>query len=350
VPSDVPPPSDPAPPRPRVGLVLGGGGATGAAYHAGTLLALHTDTGFDPADADVVVGTSAGSIIGALVRSGVSPDDLAAWGSDVPASTGGRAARAVLDRVGDAPLRLTPPTLDRGSRRSTVLAAALRGRIRPSTGLMAMLPFGLLDPADSLSAIGRIGDAHIDGRALDDWPARDLWVTAVRTRDGARVVFGRDRHADLGDAIAASCAIPGLFRPVRIDGEHHVDGGAASPTNADVLVDAGVDVAIVVSPMSGWTPSVPTRPDHWIRRACSWRLRREAETLRRAGIRVHLLEPGRPVVEALGTNPLSRDRVPRVVTAAFLDASRHWTPSLRADLAARTGALARAGALDDVRA
>ena len=82
---------------PRIGLVLGGGGATGAAYHAGTLLALHTDLGFDPADADVVVGTSAGSIIATLLRSGVSTDDLAAWGSDVPASVSGRAARALLD-------------------------------------------------------------------------------------------------------------------------------------------------------------------------------------------------------------------------------------------------------------
>lgn len=306
--------------------MLGGGGATGAAYHAGTLLALQNDTGFDPADAAVVVGTSAGSIIGALVRSGVSTDDLAAWGSAVPASTTGRAARALLDRVGDAPVRVTAPTIDRGSRRSTVVGAALRGRIRPTTGLMAMMPFGLLDTAGTLASIGEVAEG---------WPEEPLWVTAVRTRDGARVVFGRDATTSLGEAVAASCAIPGVFRPVRVDGEHHVDGGAASPTNADLLADSGVDVAIVLSPMSGWTPRVPTRPDQWIRRACGWRLRREADQLRRAGIRVHLLEPSRGVVDRLGVNPLARDRVPGVVTASFLDGARHWSADLRADLGAR---------------
>lgn len=304
--------------------MLGGGGATGAAYHAGTLLALHHDTGFDPASADLIVGTSAGSIVGALVRSGMSTDDLAAWASDVPATVAGRSARALLDRVGDAPIRMTAPTLDRGSRRSTVLAAALRGRVRPFTGLLAMLPFGMIDAPANLVDIGEVSDG---------WPEEPLWITAVRTRDGARVVFGRDREASLGEAVAASCAIPGLFRPVSVDGEHHVDGGAASPTNADVLIGAGVDVAIVVSPMSGWTPPVPALPDQWIRRACGRRLRREVAALRGAGIRVHVLEPGRHVVETLGANPLARERVPRVVTSAFLDAARHWTTSLRDDIA-----------------
>ena len=67
----------------RVGLVLGAGGAAGAAYHAGALLALQVDTGWDPRTADVIVGTSIGSIVASLLRAGLSTDDLAAWGSGV---------------------------------------------------------------------------------------------------------------------------------------------------------------------------------------------------------------------------------------------------------------------------
>ena len=78
----------------RVGLVLGGGGIAGMAFHAGVLLVLHHDLGWDARGADVVVGTSAGSIVGASLRAGVAPEDLAAWATDATPTPSGRKFRA----------------------------------------------------------------------------------------------------------------------------------------------------------------------------------------------------------------------------------------------------------------
>ena len=94
------------------------------------------------------------------------------------------------------------------------------------------------------------------------WPEPDLWICAVRRRDGRRVVFGRpgSPEAPIHLAVAASCAVPGYFAPVQIGGRSYIDGGVHSPTNAAVLRGAGLDVVIVISPMSGpagWRPGHP---------------------------------------------------------------------------------------------
>ena len=90
------------------------------------------------------------------------------------------------------------------------------------------------------------------------WPAEPLWICALRLSDGARVVFGRDAapEPDVGTAVEASSAIPGFFAPVVIDGERYVDGGAHSPTNADLVARIGLDLVIVVSPMSARTEAL----------------------------------------------------------------------------------------------
>ena len=73
----------------RVGLVLGAGGVVGQAYHSGVLAALEHDLGWDPRTAEVIVGTSAGSITGALLRNGVPASELAAWSVRAPLSAEG---------------------------------------------------------------------------------------------------------------------------------------------------------------------------------------------------------------------------------------------------------------------
>ena len=84
---------------------------------------------------------------------------------------------------------------------------------------------------------------------LGEWPHPMPWITALRLTDGERVVFGRQRAeasaVPVGSAIAASCAIPGYFAPVVIDGERYVDGGVASACNADVLADEDLDAVII---------------------------------------------------------------------------------------------------------
>jgi NTE family protein len=310
----------------RIGLVLGAGGAAGAAYHAGALLALQHDTGWDPRTADVVVGTSIGSIVASLLRAGLSSDDLAAWASGVEPLPAGAAARLLVDHISDNPLRMTVPRLAGifGAMRQAV--PSRRWLQRPTLAtLSTMLPHGVIDAARALEQLGALHD---------DWPVNPLWMPAVRTRDGQRVVFGRDEHPPLGTAIAASCAIPLLLRPVRIGDEHYIDGATHSPTNADVLTDAEVDVAIVISPMSGRPGALRRRPDHTVRAAFARRLRTETRRLADAGIEVYVFEPDVASLAALGINPIDRTRTVRVVPHAFLATGGQIEPALAAVLRA----------------
>ncbi|HEU5152090.1 MAG TPA: patatin-like phospholipase family protein [Iamia sp.] len=273
---------------PRIGLVLGAGGTVGGAFHAGVLAALAEATGWDPRTATVVVGTSAGSITGTGLRVGLSAADAYARSLDLPASPEGArilapiegtSARRGFTRTG--PRRLRPPT---------AVAATLAGAVarplaaRPGALLAGLVPDGVVS-TDVIAA----GVTALTG---DAWPADPLWVCAVRQRDGRRVVFGRgDRRPPLAAAVAASCAIPAFFAPVEVDGEAHVDGGAHSPTNADVLRDEPLDLVVVVSPMSIAGRGLRLAPDQPARRWARARLDAEARRLRRAGLPVLAFQP-----------------------------------------------------------
>jgi len=277
-----------------IGLVLGAGGATGAAFHAGTLLALQHDVGWNPNSAKVIVGSSAGSIVGGLLRAGLTTDDLSAWGTSAAPLPTGRASRVLLDELRAARHRLAP-SVPRPRVPSTAMIRTLLhpSRLRMHTAALTPVPYGWIDAATNLQRLGSL---------LDQWPDDPLWITSVRASDAQRVVFGRDDIAATpGQAIAASCAIPGLFTPVTIDGNRYIDGGAYSPTNADLLLDADIDTAIVISPMSGDSTSLSRRPDHRLRAMFHRRLRTECETMTRAGIDVHIFEPDRRTLSTMGS-------------------------------------------------
>jgi len=307
-----------------VGLVLGAGGATGAAFHAGTLLALQHDLGWDPNSADVIVGSSAGSIVGGLLRAGLTTDDLSAWGTSVEALPAGRVNRVLLDDLRAARHRFAP-SVPRPRMPSLALWRTLLhpSQFRMHTAALALLPSGWIDASPNLERIGGL---------LHQWPKSPLWVTAVRTSDARRVVFGHDDIAvDPAQAISASCAIPGLFKPVAIGDHRYIDGGAHSPTNADLLINADVDTAVVISPMSGMQSALGRRPDHRLRALFRRRLHAECATLTRAGINVHIFEPDLATLTTMGVNALDNDRTPRVVRDAFLAAGANIAanPALR---------------------
>ena len=305
-----------------IGLVLGAGGATGAAFHAGTLLALPHDLDWNPNFADVIVGSSAGSIVGGLLRAGLTTDDLAAWGASVDALPAGRKSRAVLDNLGSARYRLAP-SLPRPRVPTTDMWRLLLhpSRFRPHTAALTLLPHGWIDAAANLQRIGGV---------LEEWPDERLWITAVRTSDARRVVFGRDDiNVSPGQAISASCAIPGVFKPVSIGRHRYIDGGAHSPTNADLLLDAGIDTAIVISPMSGTPTALGRRPDHLLRALFRRRLRVECETLTRVGIDVHIFEPDVAAMTSMGINALDNKRAPAVIRTSFLAAGATISASPR---------------------
>ena len=151
------------------------------------------------------------------------------------------------------------------------------------------------------------------------WPERDLRICAVRASDARRVVFGSPGAptTDVGTAVAASCAIPSYFSPVHIGGTAYVDGGAHSPSNADVLVGDALDVVVVLSPMTLGRGTVRRpRVDTPLRMAVRRYLAREVSALRRRGAEVVVLQPGPQDLPVMGLNPMQHSRVEQVLRVA----------------------------------
>lgn len=322
-----------------VGLVLGAGGVVGQAYHSGVLAMLEHDLGWDARKVDVVVGTSAGSITAMLLRCGIPPMELAAWTVKAPLSAEGSLLEEI---VGTAvpefepfrPARLLrrPPRLP-GPR--MIARAVIRPwQFRPMSAALALLAAGRLDITEQLDAL-----RQVEGQS---WPERDLWICAVRRRDGRRVLFGHPDgpEAPLHLAIAASCAVPGYFAPVRIGSHTYVDGGAHSPTNADLLRGSGLDLVVIVSPMSG-PPHLPHHIYSAIRRHAARLVRREARALRAGGTAVVVFRPGHAEQEAMGNDFMARDRIDRVVHASFLAAGAYAAEPQVRDLLTSFGARRR---------
>jgi NTE family protein len=302
----------------KVGLVLGAGGVVGQAYHAGVLAALEQDLGWDPRTADVIVGSSAGSVTGTLLRLGVPASDLASYAVESPLSPGGA---SILDRlVVTAPF---PPLGLRSLLRpwrppSPRLLARVARRpwaFRPDVAAITMLPAGTIDITDRAD---RLTDL-----VGEEWP-EGLWICAVRRDDGSRTVFGRPGSppAPLASAVASSCAIPGYFAPVRINGVEYMDGGVHSPTNAAILRGLDLDLVIVVSPMSAVLGRAGG-PGGLLRLSAHRRLDAEVPALREAGTSVVRFEPGPASLRVMGINAMADDRGDRVVQEAYLEAGAY---------------------------
>jgi NTE family protein len=295
-----------------VGLVLGAGGIVGQAYHAGVLSALESELGWDPRSADLIVGSSAGSITGTLLRLGVPASDLVGLATGSPLSLEGQ---ALMDRIQADQSELPSPPPANWFRLWRPPSIALLNEIarrpwafRPEVAAVTMLPAGRIDLTERAAGLhAMIGDR---------WPDR-LWICAVRRTDGVRTVFGRagSPRAPLAAAVLASCAIPAYFAPVTIGGVEYFDGGVHSLTNADVLCRQRPDVVIAVSPMSSSRAAVG-RADGLIRWSAHRRLERETRRLEAAGCAVVRIEPGASSLGVMGLNMMSDRRSPQVVDAA----------------------------------
>lgn len=285
----------------RIGLVLGAGGVVGGAFHDGVLRAIADATGWDPRTADIIVGTSAGSHVGAMLRGGR------------PAARNrslGRTAEAAEPAGGSRRGPASPGLLLRGLTRP--------GSVRAGALLAAALPAGRTSFASVTS--------HLDQVHRHGWPEQPLWLPAVRLRDGSRVVFGTDEApaTTVGQAVAASCAVPGHFAPVSIDGERYVDGGVYSATNADLLAGADLDLVVVSSPM-GMARGVRSAAALVQGRGyMRLRLAAEARALRRAGTAVVAFSPTAADLEVMGWNAMSGARRSEVVDRAYDSALRRF--------------------------
>lgn len=286
----------------RIGLVLGAGGVAGGAFHAGVLAALQEATGWDPRTAEVIVGTSAGSVAATSLRAGLSAPDLLARSEDLPLSPQGA---ALLRKVGPPrrpPLRRSAQPRAASEVASTLARAARRPfRSRPWAVLAGLLPEGTVSTQYISDGIGDL--------VSDQWPPDPLWICAVRQSDGRRVVFGRNGYRPpLPDVVAASCAIPGFFQPVSIGADAYIDGGAHSPTNADVLAREALDLVVISSPMSIAGRALRLSADQPMRRWSRAMLDAEAIRLRRRGHTVVVFQPTPEDSEVMGLNAMDPDR------------------------------------------
>jgi NTE family protein len=314
----------------RTALVLGAGGLTGQAFHLGVLTALQELVDFDGRSADVVVGTSAGSLIAAGLGGGLSAhDQLAALSGEPMSQEAVELLRATRARA--AGVRLAHeegPARRRPLAPRAVLSAARRPwSVRPTAVLSSLVPPGRTSTESIAYGVRKL---HADA-----WPDRTMLICAVRARDARRVVFGSQGapRTDVGTAVAASCAIPGYFAPVVVDGDHYVDGGAHSPTNADVVRQHRPDIVVISSPMS-FGPGAGRTPDAAVRFAVRRVLAREVRRLRRHGARVVVFQPTADDLGAMGLNPMRlmrADRVARTV-AQSVRARLEAQPSLVQEL------------------
>ena len=305
----------------RVGLVLGAGGVVGQAYHAGVLAVLEHDFGFDPRAAHHIVGTSAGSITGTLLRLGVKAEDLAAWTVKAPLSGDDDVLRQIADTpvpelAPFQPLELLRRPLRLPAARMVHRAVTRPWRFRPLAAAMALVAPGQHDIVEQLAALREL--------EKPEWPQPSLWICAVHRHDGRRVVFGRPGSppAPIHLAVAASCAVPGYFAPVLVNGHTYVDGGVHSPTNAALLRGCGLDVAVIVSPMSG-PPGTQLNVYAASRRHSARLLRHEVRALEAAGVRTVVFAPGPPEQEVLGDDMMSRHRLDEVIQQSFLTAGEY---------------------------
>jgi len=248
-------------------LVLGGGGVTGVAWELGMIAGL-AEAGVDLTTAVLIVGTSAGSVVGAQIASGTALEELyarqlAGYGSEVPARLG------VGTLLNLAWIALTSRDAARARVRMGAIAlAAITGpESERRTVIASRLP-------------------------SERWPDRDLVVTAIDALSGEFVRFDRNSGVSMVDAIAASCAVPGVWPPATVDGRRYIDGGMRSPVNADLA--AGHDRVVVLAPVTASFPRSPSLTD-------------QVAELRKTA-KVALVSPDRTALKAIGRNVLDPSR------------------------------------------
>ncbi|MFD3595008.1 patatin-like phospholipase family protein [Nocardia sp. NPDC058640] len=346
----------------RRGVAIGCGGLLGFAWTAVALDAVERALNWDIRTAEVLIGTSAGAELVAALGSGRTPTDLLAALDATPDADPILAAHVAVDPGKLPPLpALAFPAIG-------LVGAGLRTR-SPYTALAGLLPRGRGDA----SWLRRYGQALAEPGGWVSHPS--TWVVAADATTGERVAFGANAHdiaetakgaraaadvrdagkgaraavdvrdvaksaraaadvrdeatggrgvgaqdaVDIGDAIAASWAIPGWFPTVRIGGRDYVDGGSVSSVSADLLAPLQLDEVVVIAPMTseGGAPATGVdRVERLLRAQMTRGLDREIALLRAAGTRVIRVEPGREELAAMGPNFMDAVRRPATLAAA----------------------------------
>ena len=306
---------------PATALVLGCGAAVGAAWTVGALVSVRDELGFDPRDADLIVGTSAGAQYGAMLAAGIGVDELLAM------QRGTATHSALIDHLDGEPGAIPPLRVGR----PTDLSRMFRSELPLLARLSAALPHGRVVP-HWLQTLGR----DLGPGGWVDHPG--LRLVAMDSATGQRVAFGAPEapKATLAQALHASWSVPGIVEPAVIGGRRYLDGGAYSTASADLA--AGFERVIVIAPMASLAPARRTgagRIEHAIlRRPMTAGLRSELAVLRRAAEQVVVFTPGAEDLDAMGPNFLDQRRrgaaletALRTTRATAHNAHRTWDRS-----------------------
>lgn len=288
---------------PRRGLVLGAGGVLGAAWTVGALCALEEVHGVDVRTCELLIGTSAGSVLAALIGGGVSATQLRAHQEGLPLPEGPLAAITMDYDTATGGTRPGLPSLGPGSAAMVVRNAHRLRRMPPTAVLAGLLPAGR-------GSLHRVA-ALVEAVSPDGWVDHPGVRIATMDYDtGRRVVFGAPGapEARLDDAVRASCAIPGWYAPVRIGGHRYVDGGACSATSADLAAGHGLDELYVLAPMVSFDVDHPrellTRLERRWRLRVTRRCLHEVAKVHRQGTHVTVLGPGADDLAVFGANAM----------------------------------------------
>lgn len=292
------------PAEPGFTLVLGGGGSVGLAYMCGALRALADVTGLEPAHADLMIGTSAGSVMATDLRLGRSLAEV--LNSVHPEFEG----RAEIVRAWES-----LPDLGRRIVGSTWVAARSMIPIsiptpHPPAFIQRIFPASLL-------AVG--GDEPWHEQYPPEWPDRPLWIIANDLDSNRRIVLdGSNRpRSTLQQAVKASCAVPGVYSPIRVDGLRLVDGGVTSATNLDLAAHCDSHIVIALAPMAFDPRDPPGHLQTMLRSRFNLQLRREGDRVRRAGKRLLILRPTGTELEHHSVNFLSNERNDVIESVAY---------------------------------
>jgi NTE family protein len=270
-------------------LVLGGGGPVGVAWESGLIAGL-AESGIDLSGADFIVGTSAGSVVGAQIAMGRTPAALME-----PFIGKGELTPPPSQSMS------TPPDL---SQLVAKLMESYAG-VRPNEEVCREIgAWALQTSVVSEEAFVASFGHRLAGWPEERWPERRFACTAVDAVSGKLVSWDNNSGVPLVRAIASSCAVPGIASPISINGRRYMDGGMRSATNADLT--KGYDVVVVVSISSQASPEVFRRP-----------LERELQALRDSGSKVGIVTPDTESIEAFGPNLMDIRRCPAAAASGM---------------------------------
>ncbi len=255
-------------------LVLGGGGVAGVAWELGILLGLH-DEGVDVRNADIIVGTSAGSVVGAQIAGGTDLESLFV------------SQLTPVEQSKERMVAFDPDQLMEAFSQAVAGAGSDMRAIRARIGAYAL-------KAPTIPEAER--RAIIEARLpVQTWPQQRLLIVAVDTETGEEYIMDRASGVPLVDAVAASCAVPGIWPPATIAGRRYMDGGVRSATNADLA--KGYDHILILNPLGANANNFgagPTAEAAALEREGSQVLVIEPDAASTASIRSESIRPGNP--------------------------------------------------------